>query len=1587
MFLVSLNSLFRLAGILVVIGAFAINVHAVNVPRERILLDSGWRFQLGDPPDVTTNVTVYPELNDLTKLQLSETNKEIQLIASRPDPVATHAGENVSFVLTNYNDSAWRSLDLPHDWMVELPFTSSGNQSHGYKAASGNTIGWYRRTFTLPTDYTNKVLWLEFDGTYRNSLIWFNGHCVGRNVSGYSSIHFDVTPYANPGGTNVLVVRVDATRDEGWFYEGGGIYRHVWLVKTEPVHVAHWGTIVTSSVVGSNATVTVRTELTNQSALAATGTLTSTILDANSNAVTATTSAINLAAGQGLTVTQILAVANARLWSLQSPYLYKMVSTVSNATALVDVYETPFGVRTVSFDPDQGVILNGQRVEIKGMCNHQDHAGVGSALPDRLQYFRIEKLKEMGVNAYRTSHNPPTPELLDACDRLGMLVLDETRRLGYDPESLGQLERMIRRDRNHPSVFAWSLGNEENTQGSSTGAQIMQSMQNLAHQLDATRQCTVAMNGGWGSGFSTVIDVQGFNYNNGGLDGFHSAYPTKSSIGTEVASTVTTRGIYTNDTVNGYVMAYDIQNAGVGWGATAESWWSTYSARPWVAGGFVWTGFDYRGEPTPYNWPCINSHFGIMDMCGFPKDLFYYYQANWTFKNILHLFPHWNWAGKEGQPINVWTFGNCEMVELFLNGVSQGRRSLDVLSHAEWNVPYAAGTLQAVGYRHGQAVVTNIVETTGTPAGIRLIPDRNIIFADGRDLSMVTVQVIDAQGRVVPTANNAVNFAITGGAIIGVGNGDPSSHEADKATQRSVFNGLAQVIVQSTNQPGSITLTATSPGLASTNVTITAASALPPPPAPTGLTVAVNDARVAVGWNLVPGATGYNLKRATTSGGSYTVIASNIAILDYADTAVSNFVTYYYVVSAINAAGESVNSTEINATPSPIVSGLTATITNSQVLLRWNATTGANYNLKRSLITGGPYTVIAAGTTSTNFTDPNVSTCQTYFYVVTITNAGIESLNSTESSATPPGPLPSPLQSTDIGSVSVAGSASYCGGQFTVEGSGDDIWNNADAFQFVYAPMNGDGEIRARVVSVEATHPNAKAGVMIRETLTAGSRHALVNVTPGVGIEFIRRTNTAGSSSVSSSSGLTSPYWVRLTRTNNNYGAYRSTDGNSWTQIGSTISNAMSASAYAGLAVNAHNNGVLNSSVFDNVFISFVTFSNPPVIAQNPADVTRYLNGTATFSAAFSGSTPLTYQWRRNGTPVADGTSSGLSLSLVLTNVTAAQAGAYTLYVTNAYGFTNTSTATLTVLTPAPGGYTEMIVTNQPVSYWRFNESGTPPVAFDLIGGNDLLNAGVVSTQGVQGLGLETTNNAARYNGSNAGSQSGGSLMNAMNRFTLCGWFKAVSMPQPQRTALFGQNDLVELGFHNVGTGSPLGVWVAGPVAGPNGNGTLVTNQTATLNSNTWYFVATTADGTNINLYLNGNLLNSSPGTMTNYYSSTYSFRAGYGALDATGNYFNGVIDEIALFDRALTASQLQSLYLAALAGGPIRLQIQLISDKVILTWPLDHTGWQLQVQTNAPGAGLATNWNAVAGSVLTNQFTMPLDPANGSVFFRLLHP
>ena len=1193
--------------------------------RDRISLDSGWHFRLGDPADVTTNVTWYPEISDLAKLdanELSGTNSESYMESIRVDIIGTHAGENVSFVQTNYDDSTWRSLNLPHDWAVELPFNSSADGNHGYKPVGNpsfttNNIGWYRRTFTLPANYAGQALWLQFDGVYRNCLVWFNGHILGRNVGGYESFCFDVSPYANPGGTNVLVVRVDAGRFEGWFYEGAGIYRHVWLTAENPLHVAQWGTYVaTTSLAGSDATVTVQTEVTNQSAVATVnGSVTSLILDANSNAVATITSPLSLSASGDLIVTQAVSF-NANLWSPQTPCLYQLATTVSNQNSVADICNTPFGVRTVSFDATNGLFLNGQHIFIQGMANHQDAAGVGSAVPDRLQYYRVERLKQLGATGYRTAHNDPAPELLDACDQLGILVLDENRRFGTNAEPLSELSRMIRRDRNHPSVFAWSLCNEETAwQGISTGATLIQVMQNVAHSLDPSRKCTAAVNFGWIGGFNTVLDVMGFNYEKyGNLDNFHRDASTDPGMGTEVGAVLTTRGQYYVDTANRYMWDYDVvlNNGDYGFGYTfnfgqpGETWWPRYRARSWLGGGFVWTGFDYRGETTPYGYPAINSGSGVMDTCGFFKNLAYYYQANWTAKPMLHLFPHWNWA--TGTNVNVWVYGNCDSVELFTNGASLGRKLLNVQNHVAWNVPWTSGTLKAVGYSHLVPVVTNSFTTSATPVAIALLPDRSTILADGSDISVVTVAALDTLGNIVPTASNTVSFVAIGGAIIGVGNGNPSSLEADKSTQRSLFNGLAQVIVQSTNVPGSITLTATSSGLPPTNITISEAETLPPPAAPAGVVAIPGNGCVMVGWDIVPGATTYNLWRSTTPGGPYSLVAGNIGAvsLGYADTTAANSTTYYYVVSA-NGNGTGANSAEVSATPVPMVSNLATVATNGAIQLTWSGSPGASYNVKRSAVCGGPYTTIATSFSSTNYTDWTVGAGQTYYYVVTITDAGTESIPSNEEGASVSS-LPWPWTSTDVGAVDWTGSASYNNGQFTMTGSGRGIPDtafapNLDYFQFVYVyvPNTTNGYIQAKIASVQNTSANAKAGAMIRENLFADSQYAMADVQSTAGVEFSTRNGNGANAAASTVAGKTPPQWVRLTRTNSTFRAYYSSDGNTWTAAGSAVTfTGMASGAYVGLVVCSGDNGFLGTSVLTNVSSTFLPANTAPTLAAIP---------------------------------------------------------------------------------------------------------------------------------------------------------------------------------------------------------------------------------------------------------------------------------------------------------------------------------------------------------------------------------------------------
>lgn len=698
------------------------------------------------------------------------------------------AGESFGAAGPRFDDSGWREIDLPHDWVVELPFAQSDDRlhvSHGSKPIGrnypANSIGWYRRTFDIPKEDDGRRISVEFDGVYRDSQVWINGHLLGRQPSGYSGFSYDLTDYLNYGGKNVLAVRADATQFEGWFYEGGGIYRHVWLLKTSPVHVAEYGTYVTTPDASKGrSAVKIQTEVANDSDEAKTISLVSKVYGPTGKEAGETTSdGIKIEPWSTSTIHQSVDVSNPQLWSIETPNMYQLVSAVSSGSDY-DEYETPFGIRALKFDVDKGFFLNGKHVEIQGVCNHQDHAGVGAAVPDRLNEYRIEKLKEVGCNAYRTSHNPPTPEILDACDKHGMLVMDENRLIGSAPWITSQLERQIKRDRNHPSVFLWSIGNEEMEGSSDRGQRIAKTMVALCHRVDPTRPTTYAGNNGDDyKGINSQVDVRGWNYmRQGDIDKYRKAHPKQPMIGSEEASTVSTRGEYANDKARGYVAAYDTERPS--WGATAEEWWNFYAQRPFLEGAFVWTGFDYRGEPTPYGWPCISSHFGILDTCGFMKDNAWYYKAWWSGQDVLHILPHWNWAGKEGQNISVWVYSNLDEVDLSLNGKSLGRKPMPRNGHVEWSVAYQPGTLQADGYRGGKLVKSEKVETTGGASALVLTPDRTAIHANGEDVAVYTVEAVDAKGRLVPGADNDVSFAVTGGHILGVGNGDPSSHENDK---------------------------------------------------------------------------------------------------------------------------------------------------------------------------------------------------------------------------------------------------------------------------------------------------------------------------------------------------------------------------------------------------------------------------------------------------------------------------------------------------------------------------------------------------------------------------------------------------------------------------------------------------------------------------------------------------------------------------------------------------------------------------------------------------------------------------------------
>lgn len=774
-----------------------------GLEREHLLMDFGWRFSLGHATDYAKDFgtgTAY----------------------------FTHfakTGYGDGAAAPAFKDSTWREVDLPHDWAVELPFSGSASHSHGYKTIGWKypetSVGWYRKKFNVSASDFGRKISIQFDGIHRNSTVWVNGFYVGNEPSGYASSTYDVTDYLDYGGENTIAVRVDASIEEGWYYEGAGIYRHVWLNKTDRLHVAQYGTFVTSEIIDENAELTVRTKVENQYAQSKSFTIEQMLLDANNQQVASKKlENISLKANLDNTYFQKIKLEKPTLWSLENPYLYKLKTDIIADGKIVDSYTTNVGIRTVRFDPNKGFFLNGKSVKILGTNVHQDHAGVGTAIPDALQEFRIKKLKEMGSNAIRTSHNPATPELLDACDRLGMLVMDENRLMGINKEHFDLLERFMVRDRNHPSVVIWSVGNEEwAIESNEKGARITKTMQEFAQKIDSSRAFTVAISGGWENGSGKTTQVMGYNYIvQGNIDEHHKNFPWQSGIGTEESNTIGTRGVYVDDKENGRMAASNRMPENVG----TESGWKFYAARPFLSGLFFWTGFDYRGEPNPLAWPAVNSQFGIIDLCGFPKDIFYYLKSWWGKEPVMHIMPHWNWKGSEGKNIKVTVYSNAEVVELLLNGKSLGKKAMEKNGHLEWDVTYKPGTLVAKGFVKGKLTVSEKIQTSDESAKIELIADRMELNADGEDVAIITVRVNDKKNRLVPTANNEVTFTLNGpGKIIGVGNGDPASHDPEQFIgteqwKRKTFNGLAQIIVKTKKQAGEITLTASSEGVTST---------------------------------------------------------------------------------------------------------------------------------------------------------------------------------------------------------------------------------------------------------------------------------------------------------------------------------------------------------------------------------------------------------------------------------------------------------------------------------------------------------------------------------------------------------------------------------------------------------------------------------------------------------------------------------------------------------------------------------------------------------------------------------------------------
>ena len=789
---------------------------------ERLRFDDGWMFAFGNASDPALDFGCGTEyFNYLTKAN--------SIHNEGPYCDKFDAGRW---------PNEWRPVTLPHDWVVDLPFSPEASHSHGYKTVGyrypATSVGWYRKVFTIPADDLGKHISLRFDGIFRDARVWVNGFYLGNEPDGYAAQIYDISEYLNYGGDNVVAVRADATLEEGWFYEGAGIYRHVWLDKTDPLHIAPFGIFIHADLDEpfDKAMITVETTVDNKGLAPADYEVRNTLIAPDgSRVVMPPTSVAALAPKDSRLSVARISIDNPQLWDIDNPRLYSLETEIVSNGKIVDSRLTRTGIRHIRFDADNGFFLNGRHVKIKGVNMHQDHPGVGTAIPDALQAYRLRELKKYGVNAYRSSHNPMTPEMIDACDSLGILVMEENRLTGVNDYHIRLLRQMIERDRNHPSIIVWSIGNEEwGTEWNDFGRRISASMREYCHRIDSTRPVAVATAGG--PTVVETVDIAGYNYVlQNPIDRHRADYPRRIALGTEETTGCGARGVYYDDHARGFMKAINLSPNGPDSIYNAiERGWKFYDERPWLGGLFYWTGFDYRGESNPMVYPATGSQFGVLDYCGFPKDEAFYLKAWWTDEPVLHIFPHWNLKGHEGEPVSIRAYSNMDEVELFVNGQSLGRKQMPVNGHLSWDTVYSPGEVRAVGYKRGEQLMETLIATTGEAQRISLDVDRSAIKADGMDVAVVAVSMLDGSDRFVPDANVELTLRAEGPiSILGAGNGDPTFKACErpaggdgKSLVVKTFNGLAQVLVRSDGGAGAATLTVAADGVAPQSIAITA---------------------------------------------------------------------------------------------------------------------------------------------------------------------------------------------------------------------------------------------------------------------------------------------------------------------------------------------------------------------------------------------------------------------------------------------------------------------------------------------------------------------------------------------------------------------------------------------------------------------------------------------------------------------------------------------------------------------------------------------------------------------------------------------